>query len=59
MARIQRRLAEVYYSRGNNEEAESLYETAETIRRELQGDESDAPGDSERSYNLLVACYFR
>lgn len=59
VARVLRRMAEVHAKKGEDAEAEKLKATAEKIREEIQGSAYNMSNDSEDSYNLLVACYYR
>lgn len=59
VARIQRKLAELHFRKGRDDEGANLLRRAEEVRKELQGPEWESSGDSEWSYNLLVSCYYR
>jgi len=49
-----RRLAEAYDLKGQRDEAATLRQKAESIRRDIQGSRFDGLPDTEESYDLLV-----
>lgn len=58
VARVQRRLAELHLKKCRVEEGQTLQREAESVRRQLQGDQWKDLEDSEASFNLLVSCYY-
>jgi hypothetical protein len=59
VARVIRRMAEAYIRKGETEDGLKLWQTAETMRKELQGDRYAQLPDTEETYNLLVSYYYR